>query len=51
MAERWNRRAERTCEMLPLAAGAMERSACGAVLEGATVGSYCEECGARVVDE
>lgn len=51
MAERWNRRAERTCEMLPLAAGAMECSACGAVLEGATVGSYCEECGARVVDE
>ena len=45
----WNRRSERTCEMLPLAAGAVECSACGAVLEGATVGSYCKECGARVV--
>ena len=45
----WNRRAERTCEMLPLAAGAVECSACGAALEGATVGSYCKHCGARVV--
>ena len=60
MAERWNRRAERTCSNVSGRLGEFECSECGATLYGGDETGfwidngdlfYCPHCGARVVDE
>ena len=56
MAERWNRRAERTCRVVSAkecggvgyAPGCSE---CGWQMAGSMWHNYCPNCGARVLDE
>lgn len=56
-AEAWNRRAERTCHMLPdkmasnaMCGPALRCDACGAAVPAAGTTRYCPNCGARVVE-
>ena len=48
----WNRRAERTCRMVPVVNGRVWKcSWCGQVSLVEARGGYCPRCGARIVKE